>query len=70
VVEVDADFYEPASTRQSAYDLRTLAGLFALDYLTIHNAADEDWFRFNTAASANTDHFVGCSIELAMEMSI
>jgi hypothetical protein len=59
VVEVDADFYEPANNRLSAYELRTVAGSFSLDYLTIHNSTDEDWFRFNTTAQANADHFVG-----------
>lgn len=59
VVEVDADFYEPANTRQTAYDLRTVAGVYSLDYLTIHNTIDEDWFRVTTTSTGNLDHFVG-----------
>lgn len=59
VVEVDPDFYEPANSRLAAYDLRTIAGSLSLDYLTIHTTTDEDWFRFNSAAVANSDHFVG-----------
>jgi hypothetical protein len=59
VLEVDADFYGPNETRFEAFDLRTVNGSFSLDYLTIHSAADEDWFRFETAATANANHFVG-----------
>ena len=59
VLEVDADFYEPNDTRLEAFDLRTVSGSFSLDYLTIHSATDEDWFRFETAATANANHFVG-----------
>ena len=59
VVEVETDFFEPANTCQNAYDLRTLEGTFSLDYLTIHQAADEDWFRFKTTAEAGVGDFVG-----------
>lgn len=59
VVEVEPDFFEPANTRQTAYDLRTLEGAFSLDYLTIHQAADEDWFRFKTTAESGEGDFVG-----------
>ena len=33
--------------RSRAYDLRTVAGTLALGGLSIHSAADVDWFRFD-----------------------
>lgn len=48
------DLAESNDTIETAHDLGLLSGLQELGPLSIHEAGDEDWFRFETAATGTT----------------
>lgn len=54
-----ADSFEPNDARASATDLRAVSGVKELLDLSIHSTGNDDWFRFETLASATTSHFLG-----------
>jgi hypothetical protein len=53
-LEIDApDDYEPNDSFETAYNLRTRGYFY--DNLTIHESANDDWFRFTAGGSGQAD---------------
>ena len=50
----EPDLAEPNESLASAWDLGTLAGFEELGPLSIHQPGDEDWYRFETSATATS----------------
>lgn len=59
VTTIDPDRNEVNNTLATATNLRRISGDLTVDGLNIHQAADVDWFRFETAAVGTSSHFVG-----------
>ncbi len=52
------DAFEPNNTRSDAYDFRVLEGSVELPDLSIHNADDRDWYRFEITTAGESRHAV------------
>jgi len=57
-LEIDPDYLEPNDTRSTSTDLRVIQGAVVFEDLTIHNAVDEDLFRFEQAIQGRTGNVV------------
>ena len=57
-IAIPADIYESNNQREQAFDLRGVEGRRRLDNGTLHQAGDQDWFRFELMANATTSHYV------------
>jgi hypothetical protein len=55
---LDPDRFEPNDTRAAATDLGLVSGAQRWAGLTVHNAADRDWFTFLTQATSTDAHYV------------
>lgn len=55
---IPADAYESNNQREQAVDLRSVEGSLHLDDGTLHQAGDQDWFRFELLSTATTSHYV------------
>ena len=55
---ITPDAYEPNDAAAAAYDLRQLTGQQTWQNLSIHAAGNNDWFKFQTAATGAASDFV------------
>jgi hypothetical protein len=56
--QLDGDRFEPNNSFSDATSLGEVVGRLRLNDLSIHSASDRDFFRFQTAATGGSDHFV------------
>ena len=54
----DGDYAEPNDTLEEAYDLRSVVGQLVVRPLSIHEAYNDDWFRFQIVQPGTQGHFV------------
>ncbi len=55
---IPADVYEPNDSLPGAFDLRIVEGFSSASGATIHQAGNDDWFRFEIRAVGQPTHFV------------
>jgi|GEM_PF-646105 len=65
-VDAGSDRFEINNTRTTAKSFGNLQGVLSENMLSIHNAADEDWYSFTTLAAANSTNFVGIDFSHAV----
>ena len=53
-----ADRFEVNNTRETATDLRTIAGELLVENLSIHTGSDRDFYQFVTTGAATADNYV------------
>jgi hypothetical protein len=58
-IDAGSDRFENNNTRTTAKSFGNLQGVLSENMLSIHNAADEDWYSFTTLATGNSTNFVG-----------
>ena len=57
-ITIPADAYESNNQREQAFNLRGVEGRRRLENGTLHQAGDQDWFRFELLATASSSHYV------------
>jgi hypothetical protein len=66
---IAGDWAEQGSTNNSiatARDLRNVEGFQSWDPLSIHNAGDQDWFKFTTLNAADSNSYINISFDQAL----
>jgi len=58
---IKPDRFESNNTNDEAYDLRVINGERLFEQLTIHNASDQDFYRFSINGKADQSHFAAIS---------
>ncbi len=55
---IPSDAFEPNDSLVTAYDLRTMEGVSSVTGATVHQAGNDDWYRFEMRAVGQPTHFV------------